>query len=43
MGLDKAKLIEWMSARRNSENVVVFAIYSGLINRIERGEFDEVS
>jgi len=43
MAIDQDKLIEWLSARGNSENVVVFAIYSGLIMRIKRGDFDEVS
>ena len=41
IALNVDKLIEWMSARSNSENVVVFAIYSGLIMRIKRGDFNE--
>lgn len=41
MAIDRDKLIAWLSARGNSENVVVFAIYSGLIARIRRGDFDE--
>ena len=42
MGVDRDKLIAWLSAHGNSENVVVFAIYSGLVMRLKRGDFDEV-
>lgn len=35
------KLVAWLTARANSKNALVFAIYSGLIGRIRRGDFDE--
>ena len=42
MRIDLDKLIDWLTTRGNSENVVVFAIYAGLVMRLKRGDFNEV-
>lgn len=43
MAIDKAKLLDWLRERADSktESVVQQAIYIGLAERIERGDFDD--
>lgn len=38
--IDKKRLIEWLSARSGARSPLVAAVYAGLVERIERGEFD---
>ena len=39
--LSKRKLLDWLKDRQNHRNVLVGAIYAGLITRIADGQFDE--
>jgi hypothetical protein len=41
MGLDKAALVAWLTERAASRTPIVGAIYTGLAERINRGDFDE--
>jgi len=37
--VDEAKLLTFLEARKDMGNPVVFAVYQGLIDRIQRGDF----
>jgi hypothetical protein len=40
-GLDRERLRDFLLGREDSPNAVVGAIYKGMRDRIDRGDFDE--
>lgn len=41
MGLDKEALLAWLRERQSAKNPLVGAVYQGLAERVERGDFDQ--
>lgn len=39
-GLDRAALLAWLNRRAESPTPAIHAVYHGLIDRIQRGQFD---
>lgn len=38
--IDRERLISWLHDRANARSALVGAVYAGLADRIERGDFD---
>ena len=39
--IDRRKLLDWLKDRANHRNLLVAAVYLGLVTRIANGQFDQ--